>query len=257
MYTLFSPESELLERIRGVLSAERGVTTSSWRRFESLAPRAQCLVLASRRLSRDVRLPLGEPIVGDAAPPLIVVTTREADNTRRALHSGAAHVVWLNDVERELHPLLCAMRARFVLDRAADVLEASAVLPTPLRAVLAFACRAERPIHSVSELSSLLGRNRKTLWRYWNSVNGAMTSLRLEDFLDWILVIHAAHRKTGSRSWAQVATALGTHEHTLARMLTRLTATKLGDVRCGALEARFVDAAVRPLAGAPARRSAT
>ena len=249
MYALFSPESRLLERIRGALPEERGVTTTSWKRFESLAPRAQCLMLASRRLSQEIRLPLRAPIVGQLAPPLIIITTSDADNTQRAIHSGANNLVWLNDVERELHPLLCAMRARFALHRAAEVLEASAAVPPPLRTALVFACRAERPIHSVTELSSLLGRNRKTLWRYWNSANGAMTALRLEDFLDWILVIHAAHRKTGSRSWAQVATTLGTHEHTLSRMLTRLTGTKPGNVRCGALEARFFDAAVRPLVG--------
>jgi hypothetical protein len=212
-------------------------------------------MLASRRLSREIRLPLQAPIVGQLAPPLIIITTRDAENTPRAIHSGANNLVWLDDVERELHPLLCAIRARFALHRAADVLAASAAVPPLLRAALVFACRAERPIRSVSELSSLLGRNRKTLWRYWQSGNGATTALRLEDFMDWILVVHAAHRKIGTRSWAEVATMLGTHEHTLSRMMARLAGTKLGDVRRRALVARFFDAAVRPLAGPGASRT--
>jgi hypothetical protein len=248
MYALYSPESQLLERIRGALPREEhGITTTSWSTFESLAPRAQCLMIASRWLSQEIRLPLSAPVVGHAAAPLILITTRDADNARRALHSGAMQLVWLCDVDRELHPLLRSMCARFILRRAAELLDGCATLPPPLKVALACACRAERPIRSVSELSSLLGRNRKTLWRYWHGTSGATTTLRLEDFLDWILVVHAAHLKTVTRSWAQVASTLGTHEHTLARMMTRLARTKLGDARSEVLEARFFDAVVRPL----------
>jgi hypothetical protein len=229
MYALYSPEHPVLEQVRRALPpGERGMATTSWREFAGLSERADCLLIACRWLSRDICAGLRDAAFAAAAAPVILVTTKDADNARGALNSGATHIVWLSDAERDLHSLLRGARRRLALSRAALVIERSGMLSPQLRRALAFACRTERPVRSVRELATMIRRDRRTLWRHWHHANGERRSLRLEDFLDWILLLHAAHLKCPSRSWAEVARALGTHEHTLARLVRRLAHTTLG-----------------------------
>ncbi|HJU90369.1 MAG TPA: hypothetical protein VJ672_13320 [Gemmatimonadaceae bacterium] len=245
MYALYSPEHPVLERVRRALpSEERGWATTSWNEFAGIVERADCLLVACRWLSREVCLTLRHAACGASAVPVILITTKDADNARSALNSGATHIVWLSDAERELSALLYGARRHcVVLDRAARLIERSTRLSPPLRRALVFTCRTQWPVCSISELASLLNRNRRTLWRHWHQTNG--TALRLEDFIDWVLLLHAAHEKSPSRSWADVAHSLGTHEHTLARLVRRLANGTLGalDERARAdLERRFLAA---------------
>jgi AcrR family transcriptional regulator len=85
----------------------------------------------------------------------------------------------------------------------------------------------EPPFRSVSELAEALGCNRRTLWRHWRLAIGAGVILRLEDVLDWILLLHAAGHKSLGRSWSQVASELQVHPHTLARAAARLARRSL------------------------------
>ncbi len=54
--------------------------------------------------------------------------------------------------------------------------------------------------------------------------------LRLEDFLDWLLVLHALGRKRPDCAWPRVAEELGVHERTLGRLARRLTGRPLRDL---------------------------
>lgn len=251
MYALYSPDGVVLERVRGALPPDEvGIVTMSWNELAAAAQRADCLLIAARWLASELCLSLRAVMLGSHPVPVVLIITKDADNARAALHTGATRIVWLEDVRRELRWVLCTMRPRLVLDQAAVLLERSTQLSRPLGTALAYACRTERPILSVGAFAELVRRDRRTLWRHWHRATGGCGPLRLEDFLDWVLLLHAAHLKAPSRSWMRVAHALGTHEHTLARIVTRLagvTLTQFGESARQDLGERFLDSAVRPL----------
>jgi hypothetical protein len=253
MYALYSSEPLVLDRVRDALPpGEHGIATLSWQELSDVAPQADCLLIAVRWLAEDACARLRLAASGDHELPVVLITTKDADNARTALQSGATRIIWLEDVRRELHAVVMSIRTKPTLERAAELLDKSPRLSQSLRIALGAACRAERPLPSVGALAALLRRDRRTLWRHWHrALRGAATP-RLEDFLDWIVLIHAAHRKAPARSWAHVAHALSTHEHTLARIAGRLTGNTLSQLAANghrSLEERFFNAAVRPLLG--------
>jgi hypothetical protein len=109
-----------------------------------LALRSDCLLIASRWLSHDLRVPLRAIALESYPAPLILITSKDADNARSALNTGATNIIWLSEVHRDLHTLVCGTRARQVLNRAANLIEGSSRLNPRLRAALAYACRAAR-----------------------------------------------------------------------------------------------------------------
>jgi len=100
-------------------------------------------------------------------------------------------------------------------------------LLTTLREALAYACRSERPVHSINELAAAVNRNRRSLWHQWTQAVGSSPPLRLQDFLHWILLLRALGRKSPERTWAAVAEDLGLHAHTLWRYAKDLTGRTL------------------------------
>lgn len=248
MYALYGEEQLILERVRSVIpGSEDGIATACWHDFQSLAPSADCLLVASRWLSRQLHVRLRNLSYGCAHAPLLLITTRDADNARAALNSGATSIVWLSEINRELNSILCTSRKNSVLSRAAAILEKSERLNPTLRKALVHACSVERPILSIRELANTCGCDRRTLWRHWQKATDTTRTLRLEDFLDWILILHAGFLRSHNRSWNHVALQLGTHEHTLARISARLTGstlTTLMAVGHKELERRFFDTAL-------------
>jgi hypothetical protein len=253
MYALYSLDQVVLQRVRDALPPdESGLATDSWPEFARAATRADCLIVAHRWLSRDAVSALHDVVLGFSPVPVILITTKDADNARFALRSGATRIVWLGEIHRECQALLRGVHTNLVLSRAAILLDRSPRLSKLLRAALTHVCRAERPVRGVGDLAALLHRDRRTLWRHWHRANGGTRSLRLEDFLGWVLVVHAAYLKSACRSWADVARGLGTHEHTLARTATRLvgiTLSQLAESTREEVENGFLECAVLPLTG--------
>ena len=113
-------------------------------------------------------------------------------------------------------------------------------LPARLREALALACDEARNIRTVEKLATAAGCDRRTLWTHWKHTVGA--GLRLQDFLHWLLLLRATHRKTAARAWADVADEIGIHPHTLGRLARQLTGSSLRDLAArghASLEARF------------------
>jgi AraC-like DNA-binding protein len=115
-------------------------------------------------------------------------------------------------------------------------------LPPRLREALALACDERRGIRTVERLASSAGCDRRTLWTHWKSVVGGDGELRLQDFVHWLLLLRAVHRKTAELAWADVADEIGIHPHTLSRLSRQLTGCSLRDLAAGghgALARRF------------------
>jgi len=103
-------------------------------------------------------------------------------------------------------------------------------LPPRLREALALACDDRRAIRTVEKLAAAAGCDRRTLWTHWKQSVGRRSELRLQDFLHWVLLLRATHRKTASRPWADVAEEIGIHPHTLGRLARQLTGSSLREL---------------------------
>jgi hypothetical protein len=158
---------------------------------------------------------------------MVLVTSKDADNARAFRSAGLEEVVWLSEIEAGLWPAVRRARGSGFLQPVLRVVERSLLRYPPLQRALGHACRAERPIRSLGQLAAVSGCDRRTLWRHWHDAVASRVSLRLEDVLDWLILLHAVGRKEQSRSWSSVATELQIHPHTLGRISARLAARPL------------------------------
>lgn len=213
MLVLFSSEPKVLRSLR------------------SKAPAAECSTVVIEWLNRDPTFSL-LCAFREHHPqhPLALVTRWDPESARHLKELFLEEVVWFREVERELRPVverLCTHRYNFVRCMAVPF-ETAEHLPTTLRNALAHACRSERPAGSIKQLSTAVGSNRSTLWFQWNQA--VDSSLRLQDFLHWLLLLRAVGRKTPGQSWAAIAEQVGVSSHSLARFAKQLAGMTLQEV---------------------------
>jgi hypothetical protein len=265
MYALFCADPGLLRRVASAIpSGLETCVTDRWTVFERAAARASCAVIALRWLHDFFGLSTSALDTPAIERPLVLVTARDADNARLLKDIRADEVVWLQDVERELPRALRRAESRGLLERLARGFETSTHLPTLLRHGLAHACRADPAIGGVADLATLVGRDRRTLWRLWHLTPGPSLGWRLEDLLGWLLLVRALSLKHPACAWVAVARQLGVHEQTLARLSRRLIGlplSSLADRGEDAIARQFVEAIAGPLLAdgticRPMRRSA-
>jgi hypothetical protein len=169
MYALYSPEPIILERVRDAIpSTEDGVATTSWSEFAMLALRSDSLLIASRWLSHDLRVPLRAIALESYPAPLILITSKDADNARSALNTGPTNIIWLSEVHRDLHTLVCGTRARQVLNRRrpiANGLEASEIPRAPRQVAPLSSISMRQSSSKVGIVGSTVERTRPCLTR--------------------------------------------------------------------------------------------
>lgn len=206
------------------VARERVRVTTDWDSFETCAANAACLVVVQRWLAdggtveRLISLRHHLPM-----HPLVLATSKDAENARGFRALLAEEVVWLHEIDQTLWPAVRHARSRGYRYALAQRIETNERLAPPLREALALALSAEQPFHSLDALASAVGRCRGTMWYHWrHATGGGEGSPRPEDFLDWVLLIHALSHRTHDRGWSGIAAELGVHEHTLARLAKRL-----------------------------------
>jgi hypothetical protein len=99
-------------------------------------------------------------------------------------------------------------------------------LPLLFRRIIIAASSGDSLPRTVATLAASLNRGRSTLWKTWSDVHQP-TGVRLEDLLDWLLLLDAASQKVDRVTWTDVAASLNIHEHTLARIAFRVTGATL------------------------------
>jgi hypothetical protein len=157
----------------------------------------------------------------------VLVTSGNADDTLSLRWAAVEEVVRLSEVERDLWPAISRARANAVLVRLAGVVDHALPADHLLGPAIAYACRAKPPLRSVRQLAAALACDRRTLWRHWRIARAGRMSLRVEDMLDWFLLLHAVGRKIPGRSWSSIAGELQIHPHTLGRIAARLAGRPL------------------------------
>lgn len=251
---MYCPNRDWVTRLMAsVPEGETVAPTSCWRTFRRSAVKDGLLVVVlpgevtddevGQLASLQRRLPYH---------PLVVVVDRDPESLRRLIPLRVSEMIWIDEVDRRLWPTLRRARMDAELGRLARRFEDADWIHARLRQALAAACRATSPVRTIPVLAALVGRDRRTIWRLWQSTFGPKPPLRLQDFLDWILLIHAAGLRSSGKRWSVVAKELAVHEHTIARIARRLADLNLrqiGDAGVGEVIRRFDRHAVRPLLG--------
>ena len=232
MLLLYAADRTALPGIRAALPPGQEVElTSSVADFAGASARADCAIAAIPSLLSGPAASLAAFKLSHPEQPVILITEWDMDNARHLKDLPVDEVVWTQEISRHLPAVVeeACQNARNSVRSVAATLENAHRLPPPLRRALAFACRNPSPVHSVNQLSRVAGVDRRTLWQQWKSaVNDP--SLRLQDFLHWILLLRALGRKSPERSWPAVAEEMGMGVATLSRYAKQLTGRTLQEV---------------------------
>jgi AraC-like DNA-binding protein len=229
---LFSTSRTLIPRVLGALSSVQHRPVSTWAELEDAVRACRCTVMVMEWLVRGGALePLRRFRARHPSHPVVLVTREDPENAR-CLNSLEVEVLWVREIEQRLRHAVMRTRSQAMFHQVAAELDRAEHLPPRLRRALGHACTTPNPLRSVNSLAKAVGCHRGTLWTQWSRTVPPGT-LRLEDFLDWVLLISAAERKEPGVSWSAVADQLHVHQHTLARVARRLTGHTLRQVENG------------------------
>jgi len=224
MFLVYAPDARIARTVTAALplDAECGAL-GAWSDFERAADGAGCLVVAATQ-GVDPELIAGIARIRARSPrqPVVGVAVRDADVVRALVPLGVDAVIWTGEIEALLWTTLCRVRARGLLDAAAQRLEAHPGPVPHLRTALCAALRSSEPVRSVEDLAAALGCHRTTLRHQWRRAFGPACEVAPSAFVDWTLLVRAYGEKRAGRKWSAVAEALGVHEHTLGRLSKRL-----------------------------------
>lgn len=221
------------ERQRSLISAalpdtEHRIAADDWDSLERTVGAANTVIIWLDSLRDDsIFLRISGLTFRFCTLPTVLITRKEADGVRRLIGIPLIEVVWTDEVVHALWPAVRRVRTRSVLQKVAVTLDRTDVLPAHLRHALARVCREDAPPPSLARLAGEVGCDRRTLWRQWHKSARSGSSLRLEDVLDWVLLLRALNLKSSHGGWAGVTKELHIHETTLGRLAKRLTGSRL------------------------------
>lgn len=158
---------------------------------------------------------------------LILISPRNPDSVRRVSGIRIEAVVWLNEVETNLVPMVQKSRRLEPIRRVTAAVSESQELAVPLRDALLLATHPANPVRTVGGLSQMVGRDRRSLTRQWRAFVGSGHSLTLQTLLGWLTLLEGVARKTPARSWEAVARETGVSVRTLRRLSRRHTGVPL------------------------------
>ncbi len=234
MIAVYAANSRSISEMREILAADRGVVwLTDWQEFHELGRSASCAIMNIPWLSASPAF--SQISVFRTRNPqcaLALVTRWDPENARRLKGVFVDEIVWSREMRGDLANVIqqiCSEEFNYVRCLAVPFREAEH-LPFALRTALARACKDERPVCSVEALAQLTGCDRRTLWVQWTQSVGAESPLRLQDFIQWILLMRAVGRKRPDNTWGAVAKDLGVHPHTLGRYAKQLAGRTLPEL---------------------------
>jgi hypothetical protein len=251
MIAVYCPEERQVARLYSALSGMSVQRTEIWSQFKDTVSGAACaLVVVDWLAGNPVVQRLEALRVQYPNKPIVLVTRKDADNVRQLRRVEIDEVVWTEEIEHSLGATVDRTRQTTVFHDIAARIEGAQHLPLRLRHALAHVFRFPRPISTVEELATAVGCDRRTLWRMWRNAVPEETELRLQDVIDWNIILHATVMRMQASSWVGIAAKLNVHEHTLARSARRLAGLTLRDLASagtdGVLQI-FRDRALAPL----------
>jgi hypothetical protein len=196
---------------------------ADWGAFHRARKRAACSVLVIDRLeSDDVFGRFAASSRQGRDGPTILVTARDPENVRRTASVCVDEIVWIEDIRRELPDAIRRVVRLDLVGEVAAAVQRAPGLPPRLREALLVACRADPAPRTVASLARAVGCDRTTLSRQWRAGH-ASRRMRLQDFLDWLLLVRATEARLAGLKWEAAAERVGVHLRSLTRTVRRLT----------------------------------
>lgn len=158
--------------------------------------------------------------------PVVVVTDPDVDTIRLLCSLGVDEIVWVHEAAYELIPAVRRASSRHVLHSVAATVRSLPGLAPLLRDALLYVATSQEVVSSIKQVAVLMRCSRGTLWHHWTRAARADAPMRLEDYLDWMILIRAVVCKQSGATWGAVARRLGVREQTLARTFRRLAGEK-------------------------------
>jgi len=228
MIAVYCPEERQAIRLHTALAEITIRRLDGWSSFSDAVASATCGLVMVDWLA-------GNPIVERLHAlksryphkPLVLVTRKDADNVRLLRGVAIEEVVWTEEIDQALNSTIERIHRSNGFHTIAATIEATEHMPKRLRHALTHLFQNPRPIATVDELAKSVGCDRRTLWRLWRASVPEDASVRLQDILDWNVLLHAAVLRTQTTSWVGIAAKLSIHEHTLARSAKRLAGLTL------------------------------
>lgn len=234
MLVAFSSSDAHLDRLRRSLHGVPGThLTNRWSDVESPPAECRCRVLLIEWLHRDPSFPRLQILRrARADDPVILVTRLVAENARLLGRIVLDDIVPFRGIDTHLPESIARLRTPngSYLCALAERIRCAPHLPDVLRNALSVACGSVQPVRSVNQLAELAGCDRRTLWLHWSRSAENDASLRLQDFLHWVLLLRALGEKSPMASWAHTAEKIGVHRDTLSRWANRHLGTSLGSL---------------------------
>lgn len=231
MIAVYCPDERQVGRLYSALAGMSVQRTEMWTLFTDTVGVSACAVVMVDWLAGNPVVQRLEALrVQYPHKPIVLVTRKDADNIRLLRRVEIEEVVWTEEIEHALAATVDRVRQSSVFQDIAARLDGAQHLPARLRHALAHLFRAPNPVGTVEELAGSVGCDRRTLWRMWRGSVPDEASLRLQDMLDWNVLLRASIMRTQSSSWVGIAAKLSVHEHTLARSAKRLAGLTLREL---------------------------
>lgn len=184
-------------------------------------------------------------------PIVLLCDTREqsVEMSRLAAALSAERVIDAL-AERDLWPAIERAHVRAILRSLGPVIRETASIPVTLRTAIAFACSSDQARIGVEQLAGVVRCDRCTLARQWKRIRTIESLRRIEDLLNWLLLVRARSRKSSRASWGDVARSCGATTVTLRRTAKQLAGVSLASLgAASALELcrEFLATAIGPL----------
>ncbi len=203
------------------------VGTVGWHAFVALAPAAECGIVAippaqgATMRERLHRFRRAHPFT-----PLVLVADDDLPHDVAAL--GVVVRAPLEAVR--LWPAIQRACTDALLLESAARFAAAGSRPALLRRALAHACQAPAPLRTVGELARSARSDQRALREQWRLADPLARTLRLEDVLDWLLLLRACRGRLPRTPWSAVAATLGLQREDLRRIAVTHAGVRLRDL---------------------------
>lgn len=236
VYGKGQPVNEVV-RIIGALDDISVTKLGSWRKVHQQGEDLNLLVFVILEGQATALERLARGRVGFFPRRPVILVTNALERVALYLHAVRIdQVVQVDRMETEIPAAIDKTRMPTILDQAARRVEQADHLPKPVSQFIIAALRSPKPLIQVNQVLRRVQVSSPTLHRHWRR---CIPTAQPKEFLDWVLLMSAVHRKSYSDTWSKLALDLGVSRHTLRRAALRRTSLGLVDLNRTKVRRKF------------------
>jgi hypothetical protein len=226
---VFLRDPALQDSIAAALSGLPATFETACERFPALLARARVAILVIPRLDDDAEIARFRRLAhSHPGKSWILVTVADQENVTNLIHwGGISEVTWLEQVSRDLSPIVRHLLLAGPISRFADFLQHSGMTSGEMVQFLRQACLTWPLPSTVEGLCRAVGVKESRIRYLWPGFFSAAHGLK--GFLDTLVLAHSLELKDAEGSWVKVAKVLRIREETLRDICRRQTGLRLSE----------------------------